>query len=213
MKYICSSFKLFWIYSEVFFSLAQYRLDIENHRNTLASCPGFSWDRVTFLLVSLYSAVLWIRNENDVNNILMFLVVSRQSRTFLLLMLAWPARRMGKWEGTQLGQLNQTDQRGFLFHVASCSLYELQELSREQQSLLRMGWVLFIGCDPLHLCITCFAHIIIDVIVIIIYSFAFQLNCLYLNPQVFNFPILLPIPLGRGRGEQVAVWCLVASWG
>ena len=54
-----------------------------------------------------------IWDENKVDSILMVLVVARQSRTFQLLMLAWPARRMGSWEGAQLGQLTSTGQRGY----------------------------------------------------------------------------------------------------
>jgi len=50
-------------------------------------CPGFGWDRVSFLSGMWCSAVVWIWDENNVENILIFLVVGRQSRTFQLLML------------------------------------------------------------------------------------------------------------------------------
>jgi len=69
--------------------------------------------------------VFWIWDENNVDNILMVLVIARQSSTFQLLMLAWASRCMGSWEGTQLGQLTQTGQRDILFHMTSCSVYKL----------------------------------------------------------------------------------------
>jgi len=69
----------------------------------------------------------------------MFSVVARQSRTFQLLVLAWPARCTGSWEGTELGQLTQTGQRDLLFHVMSSSVYKLGELAGGQQPLLRGG--------------------------------------------------------------------------
>jgi len=65
-----------------------------------------------------------------------FLVVASQSRILQLLTLAWPARCMGSWEGTQLGQLIQIGQRGILLHTMSCSVYKLGELPRGQQLLL-----------------------------------------------------------------------------
>jgi len=69
----------------------------------------------------------------------MFSVVARQSRIFQLLMLAWPARCTGNWEGTQLGQLTQTGQRDILFLMTSCTVYKLGELAGGQRSLLRDG--------------------------------------------------------------------------
>jgi len=45
----------------------------------------------------------------------MFLVVARQSRNSQLLMLMWPGKYAGSWEGTQPGQLTQTGQRDILF--------------------------------------------------------------------------------------------------
>ena len=72
--------------------------------------------------------MFWFWDEHSVDNILMFLVVARQSRTFLLLILAWPARYMGSWEWTQLGQLTQTAQRGILCGMTLFSVYKLEEL-------------------------------------------------------------------------------------
>jgi len=74
--------------------------------------------------------VFWIWDENNVDNMLMFLVVARQSRIFQLLTLAWPATCTGSWKGTQLGQLTQTGQRGVLYRTTSCSAYKLEELTR-----------------------------------------------------------------------------------
>ena len=39
--------------------------------------PGFGWDRVNFLCGSWCSAVFWIWDENNIDNILMFSVVAR----------------------------------------------------------------------------------------------------------------------------------------
>jgi len=65
-------------------------------------CPGFGWHRVNFLSGSWCHAVFWIWDENHVDNLLMFLVVARQSRIFQLLTLSWPARYMG---GTRTADL------------------------------------------------------------------------------------------------------------
>jgi len=91
-------------------------------------CPVFGWDRVNFLSGSWCNAVVWIWDENNVDNILMFSVVARRSRIFQLVTLAWPARSMGSWEGTQLGQLTQTGQTGILFRRTSCSVYKLRKV-------------------------------------------------------------------------------------
>jgi len=83
--------------------------------------------------------VFWRWDENNVEDIPVFSVASTQSRIFQLLMLAWPARCIGSWEGTQLGQLTQTGQRDILFPMMSCSVYKLGELAGGQRSLLRDG--------------------------------------------------------------------------
>jgi len=62
-------------------------------------CPGFIWDRVHFLSCSWCSAVFRIWDENKADNIPMFLAVSRQPRTFQLLMLAWDGRCAGAGRG------------------------------------------------------------------------------------------------------------------
>ena len=65
--------------------------------------------------------MFWISDENNVANIpMMFLVVSRQSKTFLFFTPAWHARCTGSWEGTQLGQLTPTGQSHIPYHMASC---------------------------------------------------------------------------------------------
>jgi len=106
-------------------------------------CSGFSWDRVNFLCGSWCSAVFWIWGENNIDNILMFLVVARQSRFFQLFTLAWAARCMESGTGTQLGHLTPTGQRDVPYHMTSCSAYKLGELARVQPLLLgdRMGIV------------------------------------------------------------------------
>jgi len=54
-----------------------------------AHCPGFSWGN--FLSGIWCSIVFWTGDENTVGNILMFLVVVRQSRTLQILMLGGEA--------------------------------------------------------------------------------------------------------------------------
>jgi len=75
-----------------------------------------------------------------VDNTLMFLVVAGQSRTLQLLTLAWPARCVGSWEGTQLGQLTQTGHRDVPYRMASCSVHSLG-VAKGQRLLLedRLG--------------------------------------------------------------------------
>jgi len=51
----------------------------------------------------------------------MFLVIARQSRTFQLLMLAWAARCVGSWMGTQPGQWAPAGPRDVPCHSVSCS--------------------------------------------------------------------------------------------
>jgi len=55
--------------------------------------------------------VFWIWDENNVDNILMFLVFARQVMDFSA---SRAAGCMGSWEGTRLGQLTQTGQG--IFH-------------------------------------------------------------------------------------------------
>jgi len=86
-------------------------------------CPGCSWDRVNFLPGSWCSALFWIWDSNNVDNILTFLVVARQSRIFQLLTLAWPARCSET--GTQLGHLTRPVPGNIPYHMTSCSVYKL----------------------------------------------------------------------------------------
>jgi len=83
--------------------------------------------------------VFWTWDEINVDNILMFLFVARQARTFQLLVLAWPARCLGSWEGTQPGQLTQTGQRDIPYRMTSRSVCKLGELAGGQQLLLGNG--------------------------------------------------------------------------
>jgi len=43
--------------------------------------------------------VFLIQGENNIDNILTFLVVARHSRTFQILPMAWPTTCKGSWEG------------------------------------------------------------------------------------------------------------------
>jgi len=76
-------------------------------------------------------------HENNVDNILIFLVVARWSRTFQLPTLA--SQVQGSWEGTRPGQLTSASHRDILFHTMSCSVYKLRKLARKQRSLLGDG--------------------------------------------------------------------------
>jgi len=99
--------------------------------------------------------------------------------------------------------------------MTSCSAYELGELAGGSDRWSGTGWVLFIGWGATELRITCFVHILITIIVmIIISSFAFLSNCLS-QPTSFTFfsPILPSPQQVDGGGEQAPAWCLVASWG
>jgi len=82
---------------------------------------------VNFLPGSWCSAVFWIWDENNVDNTLMVLVVTKQATTFQLLVLAcqrvgWGCT--GRWEGTQPGQPTPTDQRVIPFHMTPCLAYK-----------------------------------------------------------------------------------------
>jgi len=110
----------------------------------LLQYPGFGWDIFNSLSGNWCSAVFWIWDKNNVATLTKFLIVTRQSRISELLMVAWPARCTGSWEGTQLGKLTQTGERGILYHMMSCPVYKLGELSRGSDRCSEMGWVLFI---------------------------------------------------------------------
>jgi len=201
-----------------------YRLtQSQNGLGWKGSCPGFSWGRVNFLSGSWCSTVFWIWVENEVDDILTFSVVARQSRSFQLLGLAWPARCLGSCEGTQPGQLTQSGHRGILFHMASCSLYKLGGVGRGAATAARGRVVMWLssGGEQLHLCITCFVHIIIAIIIIINYYYYCLLLCFPIKlsssqPMSFYFsPFSSP---SHGRvcvcvRERAAAWCLAASWG
>ena len=82
-------------------------------------CPGFGRDRANFLSSSWCSAVFWIWDENSVDNILIFLGVARQSRTFQLLMLpgAWETGTGHSWDsGPKLAK------RDIPYHMILCSV-------------------------------------------------------------------------------------------
>jgi len=95
--------------------------------------------------------VFWIWDENNVANILIFLVVARQSRTSQLLTLPWSASCMGSWEGTQLGQLTPTGQRCITYRMTSCPVYELGELTWGA-AMAAWGWTEYcsLGGEQLH---------------------------------------------------------------
>jgi len=167
---------------------------------------GFSWERVHFLSGSWGSAVFRIWDENDADNILMFLIVAGHSRTFQPLTLAWAARCMGSWGGNTARTADPNWPKGILhtiWHHAQCISWV--SWSEGSDSCLETGWVLFVRQRAVALCITCFVPIIS--------SFAFLLNCLYLNPQVLHFVFLSSSPSHSGE-EKRARSCMVllASW-
>jgi len=69
------------------------------------SCPGFSWRRVHFLLSSWSSAVFWIQDETDVDNILMFqlLLSSAYAKSGPCQLLLRPCQR-GGWGAQAAGR-------------------------------------------------------------------------------------------------------------
>jgi len=75
------------------------------------------------------------------------------------------------------------------------------------------GWVAFIGWWAIAFVLHSFCIYILITIIVIICFFAFLLNCLYLNTQVFTcFPFSSPSHGREERGcERAAVWCLVAG--
>jgi len=67
------------------------------------------------------------------------------------------------------------------------------------------------GGEQLHLSITLFVYIIITITVIIA-SFAFLLNCLYLNPPFFTFsPFSSPSHRIKGARSCVVLSCWLES--
>ena len=96
------------------------------------------------------------------------------------------------------------------WHVTSCPVYELGQLGGGQRLLDVVHWVVS-NCIVHHLfCV----YSIVTIIITIISSFAFLLNCLYLNPWIFTFSPSPPHPMGSwGRECWAAIWCLVAGWG
>lgn len=56
-----------------------------------------------------------------------------------------------------------------------------------------------------------FALLVLNIRLLLLFSFPILLNCLYLNAWALSFlPVVSPIPLGWS--EQTAGWCLAASW-
>ena len=93
------------------------------------------------------------------------------------------------FEGTQLGQLMQTGQRGILFLMMSCTVYKLGELAGGQQLLTgdRLGIVHCMVSNCISASLVLCISIYIIITIIIIPSFTFLLNFIYLNPQDFTF--------------------------
>ena len=78
---------------------------------------------------------------------------------------------------------------------------------------LVFSWVLFLSLFVIFLFITII--IIVIFFIIVIFYFTLVIKQFLSHPTSFTFfsPILLPIPLGGGRSEGAAAWCLVAGWG
>jgi len=78
-------------------------------------CPGFGWDRVNFLPNSSCSAVFWIWNENNVDNVLMVLVCY-VIKDFSACSTVLPTRRLGvhkKLEGDPAGTADPNWLKGY----------------------------------------------------------------------------------------------------
>jgi len=86
--------------------------------------------------------------------------------------------------------------------MTSCSVYTLGEVAGGQQLLLGDGldivhWVVS-NCIVHHLFCVDITIAAVVIIIVIISSFAFLLNCLRLNSQVFTFSHSLPHPTVGG---------------
>lgn len=118
----------------------------------------------------------------------------------------------------QPGELIWTDQRDIL-HRASCSLYKLERVGWEGQSLLRDGhhhsmddvhhWVLF-PLSFISLSLLPPFSLLLVLVVLVLYWLYFNYETVILNHKFFPFPVLLPVPVGWGS-VWVAVWYLVAA--
>jgi len=125
---------------------------------------------------------------------------------------------MGSWEGGTVRTADPYRPKG-TFHNIQChaqcvKLGELTGGSPRQRRRQVVQWSLLgdrlgIVHGVVSNCIVHHLYIIIIIIIIIFSSFAFLLNCLYLNPgvSVFFFPFLLPIPLSRWKVSCVVLSC------
>ena len=139
--------------------------------------------------------MFWIWDENNVDNILV-LLVAKQSRIFQLLLLAWPDRCIGSWEGTQLGQLTQTGERGILFHMMSCCIYNLGELAGGSDCYSGMAWILFIWWQAIA-----FVHHLFYYYYYVLLCFPVKLSLS--QAMSFHFSHSPPHPMGCGRGMSM----------
>ena len=97
-------------------------------------CPGFVWDRVNFFSGSWCTVAFWIWDENNVDNIVMFSVAARQSRTLQLLMLPG-AQEVGRGHGwDSWPQLTQG-----IFHAVWCHARHVK-LEEEERRGGRLEW-------------------------------------------------------------------------
>ena len=138
-------------------------------------------------------------------------------RTFQSPMLCPASRCARSWEGAEPGQLTRTSQRGIPYHGTSCPVYKLGGVGREGRITARAS---VSGWWAIALCITCLSWVLF-LSFFLLYSFSLQLLSLLLVSIRFYFtlviklflsqptsftlfsPILLPTPLGGGRGEQL----------
>ena len=152
--------------------------------------------------------------------------VHTKSRIFQLLMPSqqegW--RGTGSWEGTQLGQLTQTDQRDMPDHRMSGSAYKLgkkKEWGDVQsdgvclpKSPLRVMEPCFPGDGCTPACRWEVGNEFLVLLCLHVWLLLYLLNCLYLNPRVFSLLLFRFSPPSHwGGSERAAVWCLVAGWG
>ena len=181
------------------------------------NCPGFSWDRVVFLVPGTVLCFEFSMQRTSINTDVFSccsVVFRLKSRIFQLLM---PSQReswrgTSSWEGTQPGHLTQTGQQGIPDHVTSCPVYKLGGVglggiaARE----LRGHW-LASGeqrhCASLVLYIPILLLLLLPFYYCYYYHYQFLPFCsikLFLSqPTSFTFFLLIlpPIPLG---GEDVS---------
>jgi len=162
----------------------------------------------------------------------MFSVVAKKSQTFSSLPYSATEQVCRSWEGAQPGSWPRLADGNIPYHGHHAQFMNGGWSGRRKLSAflfsmssnpllagsLNVFWAANLSSSGEEYRIVCslFCIFIIIIIIIIItitsISFVVLLNWFYLIPQVFPIVHCPSHPTGgKGRGEQVAVWCLAAS--